>query len=58
MRDLLLPRTDAGVAFQAVAAVNVYGPLLWATRSNRDMQTFVLGLAVLTFAWFALRTLH
>jgi len=58
MTDLLLPRTDAGAAFQVASAAVVYGPLLWATRRNREVQTFVFGLAVLTFAWFALRTLH
>jgi hypothetical protein len=31
---------------------------LWRVRHNRDIRTFVAGLATLTFAWFALRTLH
>ncbi len=62
MRDLLLdlalPRTDAGAFTQAVVAVPVFGCALWRVRHNRDLVTFVAGLAVMTFAWFALRTVH
>ena len=58
IRDLVLPTTDGGALFQAVAAVPVYGAALIAVRRSRDLVWFVAGLAVLTFAWFALRTVH
>ncbi len=56
--DLALPRTDAGVFVQAAIAVPVFGIAVWRVRHNRDIRTFVVGVATLTFAWFALRTLH
>jgi hypothetical protein len=56
--DLALPRTDAGAFVQAAIAVPIFGIALWRVRHDRDIRTFVVGLATLTFAWFALRTLH
>jgi hypothetical protein len=56
--ELLLPRTDAGALGQAIAAAVVHAGLLIAVRRNRDVALFVGGLASLTFAWFALRTIH
>ena len=58
MVELLLPRTDAGVLAQTVTAALVYTGALVAVRRNRDLLWFVGGLATLTFAWFALRTIH
>lgn len=58
MIDLLLPRTDAGAFVQAVVAVVVFGTSLAAVRRSREMLWFVSGLATITFAWFALRTVH
>jgi hypothetical protein len=55
--ELLLPRTDAGALAQAVAAAVATAGALIALRRNRDLW-FVGGLATLTFAWCALRTLH
>jgi hypothetical protein len=43
---------------QAVTAAVVYTGALVAVRRNRDLLWFVGGLATLTFAWFALRTVH
>ncbi len=56
--DLALPRTDAGAFAQAAVALLLFGCALWRVRHNRDVLTFVAGLAVMTFAWFALRTVH
>lgn len=56
--DLALPRTDAGALAQALLAVALYGSMLWRVRRNREIRTFVAGCATMTFAWFALRTLH
>lgn len=58
MIDLLLPRTDAGVLAQLVGAVLLFGGLALAVRRNRDLLVFVGGLATITAAWFALRTVH
>ncbi len=62
MRDLLvdlaLPRTDAGAFTQAAVVAALFSAALWRARRNRDVLTFVAGLATITFAWFALRTLH
>lgn len=58
MIDLLLPRTDGGAIAQAIGAVVVFGALALAVRRNRDLLVFVAGLATVTAAWFALRTVH
>ena len=58
MVELLLPRTDAGAVAQAVVAAVATTGALVGVRRNRDLLWFVGGLATLTFAWFALRTLH
>lgn len=56
--ELALPRTDAGAFAQVVLAVPIFSLALWRVRHNPDLRTFVAGLAMLTFAWFAVRTLH
>ena len=44
---------------QAAIAVPIFGIAVWRVRHNHDIRAFVVvGLATLTFAWFALRTLH
>ncbi len=58
MVELLLPRTDAGALTQAVTAAVVYTGLVVAVRRNRELMWFVGGLASLTFAFFAVRTVH
>ncbi len=58
MKDLLLPRTDAGVLAQAVVATLVYVGGFVVVRRHRELRTFVLGLATVTAAWFGLRALH
>jgi hypothetical protein len=56
--DVLLPRTDAGVAAQAIVAVVVLAAAFFAVRRNRELRQFVTGLAVMTLALFGLRALH
>lgn len=56
--DFLLPRTDAGVLAQMIGAFLLFGGLALAVRRNRDLFVFVAGLATVTAAWFALRTVH
>ena len=59
IRDLLLPRTDAGVALQAAIAVVAMGVIWWSVRrSRREIRIFVAGLTVLVVAAFGLRALH
>ncbi len=58
MIDLLLPRTDAGALAQAIGAVVVFGSVAIVVRRNQDLLVFVAGLAFVTAAWFALRTVH
>lgn len=58
MSDLLLPRTDAGVATQVVVAAAVYLIALVAVRRSPEVRQLIVGLATLTAAFFGLRTLH
>lgn len=58
MLDLLLPRTDAGVAFQAAVAVLVLLILGVAARRHPDYRILVAGLTVMTIALFGLRMIH
>ncbi len=57
-RELLLPRTDAGVAAQVVLVAIVGVTALVLTRRNRDIRTFVLGCVIFTYAFFGLRAVH
>ncbi|MDZ7675330.1 MAG: hypothetical protein U5K30_09705 [Acidimicrobiales bacterium] len=58
MVDLLLPRTDGGVLLQVVVAVVFFTVVGFSVRRNRDLLVFVSGLAAITAAWLALRTVH
>lgn len=55
--EILLPRTDAGVLAQAVAAALAFTLLLRPARRAALLQLWVGG-AVLTAGLFVLRTLH
>ncbi|MDP9440912.1 MAG: hypothetical protein M3P34_01750 [Actinomycetota bacterium] len=58
MTEFLLPRTDRGVAWQAALATVILSGALYATRRDPELRLLVIGIAVLTASWFALRTLH
>lgn len=58
LREILLPRTDAGVYAQAAVVFPALGIALLVVRQDRDLRTFVLGLAVMTLALFGVRALH
>jgi hypothetical protein len=58
MIELLLPRTDAGVAVQALVVTLLAVAGLVLTWRNRDLRLFVGGLAMITYAWMALRMVH
>lgn len=58
MKELLLPRTDAGVALQALAIFPALLIVLYLVRRDREVRVFVLGLGCLALAWFGLRAVH
>lgn len=58
MMELLLPRTDAGVAVQLAVAAVVFAVALFVVRRDRDVRLLVIGMAVMTAAWSGVRTLH
>ena len=57
-RELLLPRTDAGVAAQVVLVAIVGASAFVLARRNREIRTFVLGCVIITYAFFGLRAVH
>lgn len=58
MTDLLLPRTDAGVLFQLVAATVIFAVVTRTVWRNRDARLFVVGLWILTYALMGVRAVH
>ena len=57
--DLVLPKTDRSVFIQVGIAVVFWGVALIAVRNHRnELRQLVLGLAIMTLAWFAFRTIH
>lgn len=55
---MLLPRTDAGVAAQAVIAAVTLAAALVATWGSPELRRFVTGVTVMTVAFFGLRAIH
>ena len=58
MTELLLPRTDAGVAAQAILLVVLVGMGLWATRRQPDGRLLVIGVGLVLVALVGLRAAH
>ncbi len=56
--DLLLPRSDRGVLVMLAVAVVVFTGAVLVFRRDPDVRLLVVGVAVITGAWFALRSLH
>ena len=57
--DLLLPETDRGATIQIVVAVVFWAVMIaWSRRWRPEYRRFVIGLAVITFAWFGARAIH
>ncbi len=56
--DLLLPSTDAGVAFQFAAVFIVGSAAIVVTRSNRDLRLLAIGVTILAVALMTLRAVH
>lgn len=60
MLEILLPRTDGGVALQIVMTVVLLPAILyWLVRSGRkDGAWAVAGIGTMWIAFTAMRTLH
>lgn len=58
MTDLLLPRTDAGVAVQLILFAAVAATTMTLLRRNRDWLILAAGVSVLGLALFGVRALH
>lgn len=58
MDELLQPRTDAGVAMQAVVALALVMGLAWRVRRSPDLLRLVLGGGVFLGGLFVLRAMH
>jgi len=58
LTDLLLPRTDAGVAVQLTLFVTTATIALFQLRRRRDWLLLVTGVSVLGLSLFGVRALH
>lgn len=58
IREILLPRTDAGVAAQVVALAVVVTVGVVVLRRSREGLLVVIGAGALTLGFFGLRMLH
>ena len=58
MREVLLPRTDAGVLVQALVVFPALLVVLVRVRRDHELRLFVLGIATLALAWFGIRAVH
>lgn len=58
MRDVLFPRTDAGVLVQGLVIFPALLATLFLARRDREVRLFVLGLTTLALAWFGIRAVH
>lgn len=56
--EVLLPRTDAGVAAQLAFVVVTGSVAWWAVRKHRDARFLVGAVVFFVLSLFALRTLH
>ena len=58
MLDLLLPRTDTGVAVQAALVVLAGAAFVWSTRRNEAWRIFAIGSFVLALGLLGVRAVH
>ncbi|GIU89785.1 MAG: hypothetical protein KatS3mg010_0884 [Acidimicrobiia bacterium] len=58
MRDLLIPRTDTGVATQVATVLLTAGALVILLRRERPLVLPTLGVASMLLGLMGLRTLH
>ena len=58
LRGILLPSTDAGVFFQAVLAIALFGFLLVHFWARPDLRLLIIGISIVTAGLFGLRAVH
>lgn len=58
MTDLVLPRTDGGVAVQLVIVTLVFATALWLVRGEREVRVLVIGLWLVSYGAMGIRALH
>jgi hypothetical protein len=60
VRQLFLPRTDAGVIAQLVVTLVIGPPIVWMLwrRGLTELVWFAGGVVVLLLGLFAVRTVH
>lgn len=58
LHDILLPRTDAGVAFQVGLVLVVLAFALQRTWAHRDLRIFTMGVGVFVLGLMMLRAAH
>jgi hypothetical protein len=58
VRDLLLPRTDAGAATQVAAVLGAAGVLTVVVRRERSLVLLTLGVASVVLGLMGVRALH
>jgi hypothetical protein len=58
IEEVLLPRTDAGVAAQFGVVVVATVVLSWIARRERSVVTLILGVAMVLLGLMALRAMH
>ena len=58
MRDVLLPRTDSGVAAQIVTVIVVVTVFAVLVRSERALVTLTVGLGLVVLGLVGVRGLH
>jgi len=56
--DLLLPKTDAGVAIQVILWAALLVGALFVTRKDKDLRLLAVGLGALTLGLLAARAIH
>ncbi len=60
MREILLPRTDAGTIAQWMFVLGAVPASAFVLRRKGfgDLAVFVIGVGCLLLAWFAVRAFH
>jgi hypothetical protein len=56
--ELLLPRTDGGVAVQFVIVTAVFATAMWLMRRKPDARLLVIGLWLTAYGVMGVRALH
>jgi hypothetical protein len=58
VEDVVLPRTDAGVAFQVVLVVALMLVTVVLVRRERSLVTFSVGVGLVVLGLMGVRALH